>query len=116
MTVFRKLGVRPWIAWIPIYGTRVWFEIGELPGWLSPLTLASPGGIVSSVFLDIGMNRTGLAFRKVAGFLVLRIFRPRGWMPILGSRDSTSQPTLVALSSSPPLRARFGARWPNWAN
>src|ERR1700712_3266849 len=80
---FRKVGVEPWIAWVPIYNNWKWLEVGGQQGWLSLLSLIPYGSIATSVFLYIGMYRTGFAFRKDGGFLVLGIFLPFVWAFVL---------------------------------
>ncbi len=116
MSFFRKVGVKPWIAWVPIYNTWVRLEIGGQPGWISLLSLVSPGGIITAVFLYIGMYRTGFAFRKDGTFLVLGIFLPFVWAFMLGGRDSVYEPELITALGYPPPLAGFGASRPNWAD
>lgn len=115
MALFRKVGIKPWAAWVPVYRTWVWLELGGQPGWLSLLSIAGLGA-VTSVFLYIGMWRTGLAFRKDAGFLVLGIFFPYVWAFILGGRTAVYEPQLLAWHRQPPPRAGYGSYLPNAAN
>jgi hypothetical protein len=115
MALFRKVGIRPWVAWVPIYRTWVWLELGGQPGWLSLLSIAGLG-TVTSVFLYIGMWRTGLAFRKDAGFLVIGIFFPYVWAFMLGGRTAVYEPQLLAWHRQPPPRAGYGSYLPNAAN
>jgi hypothetical protein len=106
---FKKVGVEGWIAWVPIYNIWKWLEVGGQPGWLSLLSLVSPGGIVTSVFLYIGMYRTGLAFRKDIGILVLGIFFPFVWAFILGGKNEQYHPELITAAGYPPPLAGFGS-------
>ena len=115
MALFRKVGIKPWVAWVPVYRTWVWLELGGQPGWLSLLSLAGLG-TVTSVFLYIGMYRTGLAFRRDGGFLVIGIFFPYVWAFILGGRAAVYEPALLAWHRQPPPRAGYGSVVPNPAN
>ena len=115
MALFRKVGIKPWVAWVPFYRTWVWLELGGQPGWLSLLSIVGLG-TVTSVFLYIGMWRTGLAFRKDAGFLVLGIFFPFVWAFMLGGPHAVYEPQLLAWHRQPPPRAGYGSYLPNPAN
>ena len=109
MGFFRKVGVEPWIAWVPIYNTWKWLEIGGQQGWLALIALIPYGGIVSSVFLYIGMYRTGRAFGKDGAFLVLGIFLPFVWAFILGGKNEVYRPETFAAYGWPPPLAGFGS-------
>jgi hypothetical protein len=114
MGFFRKVGVKPWIAWVPFYRTWVWLEVGGQPGWLSLLSLVG-GGTVTSIFLYLGMYRTGLAFRRDGGFLVLGIFLPFAWAFILSGRDAVYEPGVLAWHGFPPPRVGAGSSAPAFA-
>jgi hypothetical protein len=107
--LFRKTGIEGWIAWVPIYSTWKWLELGGQQGWLSLLSLVSPGGIVTSVFLYIGMHRTNVAFRKDVGFLILGIFLPFVWAFILSSDKEEYHPEYITMSGYPPPLAGYGS-------
>jgi hypothetical protein len=115
MSLFRKVGIKPWVAWVPYYRTWVWLELGGQPGWLALLSIAGLG-TVTSVFLYIGMWRTGLAFRRDGGFLVLGIFFPYVWAFILGGRTSVYEPQLLAWHRQPPPLVGYGSFKPSAAN
>ena len=106
---FHKVGVESWIAWVPFYSIWKWLEVGGQKGIWSLLALIPYGGIVTSVFLCIGMYRTGIAFRKDVGFLVLGIFLPFVWAFILGGRNEVYQPELLAQAGYPPPLAGYGS-------
>ena len=106
---FKKVGVESWIAWVPIYNTWKWLELGGQPGWLSLLSLVSPAGIVTSVFLYVGMHRTGIAFRKDAAFLVLGIFLPFVWAFMLSSDKEQYHPEFITMAGYPPPLAGYGS-------
>ena len=105
---FKKVGVEPWIAWVPYYNTWKWLEVGGHPGWLALLSLAG-GGIVASIFLYIGMYRTGIAFRKDTGFLVLGIFLPFVWAFLLGRDEEQYHPEWITAAGYPPPLAGYGS-------
>lgn len=109
MSLFRKVGVEPWIAWVPIYSYWKWLEVGGQNGLFSLFTLIPYGGIVTAVFLYIGMHRTGIAFGKDVGFLVLGIFLPFVWAFILGSGSETYRPERITQAGYPPPLAGFGS-------
>jgi len=115
MSFFRKVGVKPWIAWVPFYNNWVWLQVGGQPGWLSLLSLIPYGGIVTSVFLYIGMHRTGVGFRKGGEWVVLGIFLPFVWAFLLGRQSEVYDPSLIAARGYPPPLAGFGSA-PNPAN
>ncbi|MEP6481312.1 MAG: DUF5684 domain-containing protein [Rhodoglobus sp.] len=106
---FAKVGVEPWIAWVPIYNTWKWLEVGGQAGWLSLLALIPYAGIVTSVFLYIGMYRTGIAFRKDGAFLVLGIFLPFVWAFMLAGQAEVYRPELIAQAGFPPPLAGYGS-------
>lgn len=109
MVFFRKVGVTPAIAWVPFYSTWKWLEVGGQPGVYSLFSLIPYGSIVTAIFLYIGMHRTGIAFQKDTGFLVLGIFLPFVWLFILGGREPIYRPELIVQAGYPPPRAGYGS-------
>ena len=109
MSFFRKVGIEPWIAWVPIYATWKWLEVSGQSGAFALFTLIPYGSVVTSVFLYIGMYRTGIAFRRDTGFLVLGIFLPFVWAFILGGRDAVYEPQRIAAAGYPPPLAGYGS-------
>lgn len=105
---FTKVGVDGWIAWVPFYSTWRWLEVGGQPGWLALLRLVG-GGIVTTIFLYIGMWRSGIAFRKDGGFLVLGIFLPFVWAFLLARPQEQYQPELITAAGYPPPLAGYGS-------
>jgi hypothetical protein len=106
---FRKVGVPGWIAWVPYYNNWKWLEVGGFPGWLALVGLIPGAGIVTSIFLYLGMWRTGIAFRKTGGFLVLGIFLPYVWLFILSSRNEEYHPEFIPMAGFPPPIAGYGS-------
>jgi hypothetical protein len=115
-TFFRKVGVKPWIAWVPFYNTWVLLEVGGQRGWLALLSIIPYGSIVTTIFLIISMYRIGIAFRKHGGFVVLGVFLPFVWAFILGSRAEVYEPQLITSAGYPPPLAGYGSVVPNFAN
>jgi hypothetical protein len=108
MLLFRKVGIAPGLAWIPVYNHWKWLELGGQPGALALLRL-TPAAVVAWVFQVLGMHRTGIAFGKESGWLVLGIFLPWLWCILLSSRDETYDPSLIVAAGYPPPRAGIGA-------
>ncbi|CAN5187752.1 hypothetical protein BH11ACT2_BH11ACT2_10480 [soil metagenome] len=106
--LFRKVGIEGWIAWVPYYNTWKALELGGQPGWLALLSLVG-GGIVTSVFRYIGMWRTGIAFRKDAGFLVLGIFLPFVWAFLLARPQEQYHPEYITAAGYGPPLAGYGS-------
>lgn len=94
--LFRKTGIEPWKAWVPFYSTYTWLRLGGQSGHWVWASLVPYGGIVTSIFLYLGMHRTGKAFGKETGFLVLGIFLPWVWLFILGFGRDEYRPQLIA--------------------
>jgi len=109
MQFFKKVGVQPGIAWVPIYQYWKWLEVGGQKGWLSLLLFVPVANYVTLVFLYIGMYRSGLAFRKDGAFVILGIFLPFVWCFMLGSRSAVYEPGLLAWHGYPPPLAGYGA-------
>jgi hypothetical protein len=106
--LFRKVGIEGWIAWVPYYNTWKALELGGQPGWLSLLSLVG-GGVITSVFLYIGMWRTGIAFRKDAGFLVLGIFLPFVWAFLLARPQEEYHPEYITAAGYAAPLAGYGS-------
>ena len=110
--LFRKTGVEPWKAWVPVLNTYTWLRLGGQNGNWAWASFVPYGGLVTSVFLYIGMFRTGRAFGKGAGFLILGIFLPWVWLIVLAFGRADYRPdTLAAEGYGPPL-VGFGAAQP----
>ncbi|GAB3606888.1 hypothetical protein GCM10027413_22970 [Conyzicola nivalis] len=94
--VFRKTGIAPWKAWVPFYSTYTWLRLGGQSGHWVWASLVPYGGVVTSVFLYLGMHRTGRAFGKESGFVALGILLPWVWLSILGFGRAEYRPELIA--------------------
>lgn len=114
MALYRKVGVKPWIAWVPYYNTWTWLQLGGQPGWLALLGLVG-ASLVSTVFAAIGAARTQIAFRRETAFVLLAIFFPYIWAFILGSRTSVYEPWRIVAAGYPPPLVGYGSVVPNYA-
>ena len=113
MKLFRKVGVEPWAAWVPIFNVWRILELGGQQGWFSLFVLISPGAIVTVVFEAIAAHRIGLAFGKTGEWVVLFIFLPFVWAWILASDSAVYDPHLPAQRGyGPPLVGYGSARGP----
>ena len=110
--LFRKTGIEPWKAWVPFYSTYTWLRLGGQNGNWVWLALIPYGGTVTGIINYIGMYRTGKAFGKESGFLVLGIFLPWVWLFILGYGRDEYRPELIAAAGLPGPLEGYGARVP----
>lgn len=78
--IFKKAGVEGWKAWVPVYNTWVFYEIGEQKGYWAVLAFVPIVNIVSLVFAIIAMYRIGLNLGKEGWFVVIGIFLPLVWL------------------------------------
>lgn len=109
MRLFAKVGIEPWIAWVPFYSTWKWLELGGFAGWIALLSLIPYGSIATSVFLYIGMYRTGIAFRKETSWVVLGIFLPFVWAYLLSRPQETYEPELIVQAGFTRPLAGYGS-------
>ena len=94
--LFGKAGIEPWKAWVPFFSTYTWLQLGGQNGHWVWLSLVPYGSVVTSVFLYIGMHRTGIAFGKDSAFLVLGILLPFVWLFMLGFGKDEYRPERIA--------------------
>lgn len=79
MQIFKKAGVKPWIAWVPVYNSWKLYEIGGQQGFWAVLLLVPIVNIVSSIYLYIAMYHIGKKLEKPGEFVLLGIFLPLVW-------------------------------------
>ena len=113
--LFRKTGVEPWKAWVPVLNTYTWLRLGGQNGNWTWASFVPYGGLVTSVFLYLGMHRTGRAFGKGTGFLVLGIFLPWVWLFILGFGRAEYRPHTLAVEGYGPPLVGHGSPQPGFA-
>lgn len=111
--IFKKAGVEPWKAWVPIYNNWILLELGDQKGFWAVLAIIPFVGIVSSVFMIISQYNIGLKFGKEGWFVLLAIFIPVVWLAWLAFDKSTwnslagptapaTGPTLPPQGPTPP--------------
>ncbi len=109
MLLFRKVGVTPGLAWVPVYNTWKWLKVGGQPGPLALLLLVPGASIVTTVFRIIGMHRSGIAFGKDGSWVVLAVFLPWLWCILLSRRTEQYHPERLAAAGYPPPLAGYGS-------
>lgn len=102
MSIFKKAGVKPWIAWVPYYNTWKMLEIGGQQGFWAVLAIVPLVNIVSVIFTYIAMFHIGKKLGKGDAFVVLAIFLPLVWYIWLAVDKSTWNDTA---SSAPSIAA-----------
>ena len=78
--LFRKMGIKTWKAWIPLYQYWPVLEAGRQKGYWSIFLLIPPLNIPASILLYLAMYRIGLKFGKEKWFIALGIFVPIVWI------------------------------------
>jgi len=97
--IFRKAGIQPWKAWVPIYNNWVLLEMGGQPGWWSVLAFVPFANFVAVVFLCIAIYHLDAGFGKPgAGWLLLFLFLPVVWIIILAFDGSRWEPSRMEVS------------------
>lgn len=77
--IFKKAGVKPWIAWVPFYSRWKMLEIGGQQGFWAVLTIIPIVNIVSAVFTYIALYHIGKKLEKSGAFVLWGIFLPIVW-------------------------------------
>lgn len=113
MKLFRKVGIEPWAAWVPVFNTWRILEMGGQPGWISLLVFIPYGSLVTLVFECIGVYKTSLAFRRDGAWVVLFVFLPFVWAWLMAVDGLPYEPELIAQRGyKPPLAGYGSARGP----
>ncbi len=89
MRIFKKAGVKPWIAWVPFYNQWKTLEIGGQQGFWAVLSIVPIVSLVSAIFMYIAMYHIGKKLGKGDAFVVLGIFLPIVWYIWLAVDKST---------------------------
>ena len=87
--IFTKAGVEPWKAWVPVYNTWVFLELGGQKGWLILLAFLPGVNIIAGIFMIIAAYNIGLAFNKNGAWVLLYIFLSPVWFLLLAFDSST---------------------------
>jgi len=101
--IFIKMGEEAWKAWVPIYSSWVFLELGGQKGWLILLTFLPFVNIIPAIFMIIAAYNIGLSLGKSGAWVLLYIFLSPVWFLILAFDSSThnSGMTGVNLPYSP---------------
>lgn len=86
--IFKKAGVKPWIAWVPVYNYWKMLEIGGQQGFWAVLSIIPIVNYVSAVFIYIAMYHIGKKLDKEGWFVLLAIFVPYVWFIWLAADKS----------------------------
>lgn len=87
--IFKKAGIEPWKAWVPVYNNWILLELGDQKGFWAVLAIIPIVNIVAAVFMYIAMYNIGLKFGKEGAFVLLAIFLPLVWFIWLAVDNST---------------------------
>lgn len=79
--IFKKAGIKPSIAWIPVYNTWKLLEMGDQKGFWALFTFFFPP--ITTVFTYIAMYHIGKKFGKEDWFFALAILVAPVWLGIL---------------------------------
>ena len=103
--VFKKAGVKQWIAWVPFYNSWKKLELGDQQGFWAVMTIIPIVNIVATVFLYIAMYNIGLKLGKEGWFVLLAIFIPIVWTAWLAFDSSqwNNGGTLPPTPGLPPV-------------
>lgn len=103
MKIFKKAGVKPWIAWVPFYSNWRLLEIGGQQGFWAVLAIIPVVSIVSAVFMYISMYNVGLKLGKSESFVLFAIFLTPVWFIWLAFDKSVWNEKVGAPSLAPDL-------------
>ncbi|MEO5949822.1 MAG: DUF5684 domain-containing protein [Candidatus Saccharimonadales bacterium] len=101
--IFKKAGVAPSKAWIPVYNIWIMLELGDQKGYWSVLMFVPIVNIVALVFYVIAEHNIGLKFGKEGWFVLFAIFLPLVWLIWLAVDDSKWNQNLAANPMQPPV-------------
>ena len=99
--IFKKAGVSPAIAWVPIYNNWKTLQLGGQKGYWAALALIPIVQYVSIVFMFIAYYNIGLKLGKTGTFVLWAIFLPIVWIIWLATDKSTYNNALGAPSQAP---------------
>lgn len=116
--IFKKAGVEPWKAWVPIYSLWITYELGDQKGYWAILWLVPFINIVAAIFYIIAQYHIGLKLGKSGAFVLLGIFFPVIWLAILAFDKSTWQGTGAHFAAAPagPAPQPSVPQQNNWDN
>jgi len=101
--IFKKAGVEPWKAWVPVYNNWVLLELGGQQGFWVILMFVPVVNFVALIFYIIAMYNIGLKLGKSGAFVLLAIFLPLVWLIWLAFDSSKWQgATAIHQPTTPP--------------
>ncbi len=89
--IFSKAGEAQWKAWVPVYNSWVFLEIGGQKGFWAILAFIPLINIASIVFMIIAAIKIGEHLGKSGAFVLLYVFLPIVWYLWLAFDSSTWQ-------------------------
>ncbi|MDR1196926.1 MAG: DUF5684 domain-containing protein [Candidatus Nomurabacteria bacterium] len=102
MMLFKKAGVAAWKAWVPVYNTiKFWQLGGQNPLFLLFALIPGAGAIVVAIFDFIAAYNIGLKLGKSGGWVAMYIFLPIIWLIIMGVDSSQWKDSLGKASLAP---------------
>jgi len=87
--IFKKAGEDAWKAWVPVYNSWVFLELGGQKGYWSLLAFVPVVNIASAIFMAIAAYHIGLNLQKEGWFVVLYILLSPVWFIWLAFDSST---------------------------
>jgi hypothetical protein len=94
--IFVKAGEPAWKAWVPVYNSWVFLELGGQAGWWALVAFVPFVGIASGVFICLAAYNIGLRFGKTGAWVVLYILVPYVWWGIFAFDRSVWNPQPIA--------------------
>jgi hypothetical protein len=102
MQLFHKAGVARWKAWIPIYNSIKFLQLGgQHPAWILINLVPVAGQVVYYIFMCIAAYNIGLKLKKDGAWVIMYIFIGIVWLGVLGLDSSTWDEKLGAKSLAP---------------
>lgn len=98
--IFKKAGEEAWKAWVPVYNSWVFLEIGGQKGFWALLAFVPFLNIASVVFMAIAAYQIGLNLQKEGWFVILYILFAPVWLIWLAMDDSKWKGSEVPASAA----------------
>jgi len=89
--IFKKAGEDAWKAWVPVYNSWVFLELGGQKGYWALLAFIPLVNIASAIFMAIAAYHIALNLQKEGWFVVLYILLTPVWFIWLAFDSSTWQ-------------------------
>lgn len=99
--VFKKAGEEAWKAWVPVYNSWVFLEIGGQKGFWALLAFVPLLNLASVVFMAIAAYQIGLNLQKESWFVILYILVAPVWLIWLALDDSKWKGEVPATAAVP---------------